>query len=115
MQTHHIALKVLDLKKCEDFYSKVLGLKVIARHKRPDGLERSIWFDLDGTILMLELAEETAGWELVALKIDCASRKKWKDKLKAADVKINDESQHSIYFVDPENNRLSLSHFPDVP
>ncbi|MHB8810524.1 MAG: VOC family protein, partial [Desulfobulbaceae bacterium] len=54
---HHIALKVRNLERCEQFYTVVLGLRIMQRHREPDGSLRSVWFDLGGVILMVERCE----------------------------------------------------------
>lgn len=131
MKTHHMALKVYDLKRCGDFYATVLGLPLI-KHQL-DGNEeiRSVWFDLEGVILMLERCEDSAerqvaghegphadgreekGRHLLALSIPASSRSFWKEKLHREGVTILRESPYSIYFRDPENNNLALSHYPE--
>ena len=126
LQPHHIALKVLDLDRCAQFYSEVLGLRSIQTHSYPNGLPRSVWYDLGGVLLMLEhgegvpVARETAiaqdppppGWHLLALTITPPSRAEWRARLEQAGVRITGETAYSIYFRDPENNRLALSHYP---
>jgi len=119
LAAHHIALKVNDLEKCELFYTDVLGLSVMTRHNDENGRPRSIWLDCDGTILMLERLEaklkidrESPGWYLLALKIPLEERDSWRKKLIQAGVEIVHESPYSIYFSDPENNWLALSHYP---
>jgi glyoxylase I family protein len=118
---HHIALKVADLNTCERFYTEVLGLGVIARHADGKGAPRAVWFSLGETILMLErgqgngakkLNNDAHGWHLVAMRIERDAREMWKSKLSAAGVSLVDESDYSIYFNDPEGNRLALSHYP---
>ena len=131
---HHIALKVSDLTTCERFYAEVLRLEVIARHADGKGAPRAVWFSLGDMILMLERGqgaskkerapatkasagkhlhdEGTPGWHLVALRIERTAREMWKSKLNAAGVSIVDESDYSLYFNDPEGNRLALSHYP---
>lgn len=124
---HHIALKVRNLERCEQFYTGVLGLHIMQRHREQDGSLRSLWFDLGGVILMLERCEEITaagangasasptetGWHLLALTMTPGSRAKWQDKLRHAGVQITGETAFSIYFRDPENNRLALSHYPE--
>ena len=119
---HHIALKVVDLKKCERFYTKILRLPVIEHHHEKNGILRSVWLSLGKTILMLERCEkktrsrkaEARGWHILALKIPVKKRDHWKAKLKKARIKIINESSYSIYFRDPENNLLALSHYPEI-
>jgi glyoxylase I family protein len=126
---HHIALKVRNLGRCEQFYSGVLGLRIMQRHTEQDGTTRSLWFDLEGVILMLEswqgegdtagreLAASTGpeepGWHLLALTIPPQSRAEWREKLHRAGVRITGETACSLYFRDPEDNRLALSHYPE--
>lgn len=128
MKPHHIALKVCDLTTCALFYTEVLGLTLLQRHTDQNGELRSVWLDLDGTILMLELCSagisaasarknvadgmETGGWHILALQISPQSRTAWKKKLKQAGVAITGESPYSLYFRDPEDNNLALSHYP---
>lgn len=120
LSPHHIALKVLNLQICEEFYSDTLGLAIIDRKKENDGSLRSVWFDLDGTILMLEKCgvsakvSSTNGWHLMALKIQCKERTLWKKKLTTAGIKITSETDYSIYFDDPEGNHLALSHYSET-
>ncbi len=118
---HHIALKVADLTTCERFYTEVLGLGVIARHVDVKGAPRAVWLSLGDMILMLErgqgdgakkLNSDASGWHLVAMRIERTAREMWKSKLSAAGVAIVDESDYSLYFNDPEGNRLALSHYP---
>ncbi len=118
-RAHHIALKVHNLKSAEEFYGKLLGLSVISRSSFADKSPRSVWLNLGGSILMLEKAGEdwqatpknACGWHLLALAIEKASREEWKKRLNRAGVQITSESEHSIYFSDPEGNRLALSHY----
>lgn len=120
---HHIALKISDLKKCEEFYIKVVGLSVVARHQFEDGSPRSVWLDCDGATLMLEKTEgglpakstnTDVGWSVVALRIEASERKNWISRLEKAGIKIFKITEHSVYFKDPEENILALSHYPQI-
>ncbi|MFZ5797596.1 MAG: VOC family protein [Desulfobulbus sp.] len=124
---HHLALKVRDLERCEHFYANVLGLESKERLRATNGTLRSVWFDLGGMILMLErcaspdTAEaspgaaypERPGWHLLALTVAPDSRADWRERLRRAGVTITGESDWSIYFRDPEGNRLALCHYPE--
>lgn len=118
LSVHHIALKVRDLGLCEKFYAQVLGLPVMDRLADESGAPRSVWLKCGDAILMLERADaetkiKNAGWHLMALKMPIDKRDGWKKKLTEHEVAIEDESPYSIFFKDPEGNKLALSHHPD--
>lgn len=112
---HHIAIKVKDLKLVADFYQEVLGLKQIETKLDKNGHPRSHWFDCGGTILMIEQEKSVtrSNGNLIALKIKRAKRDLWKKHLQKYNIEITSESEHSVYFSDPEGNLLALSHFPE--
>ncbi len=112
---HHIAIKVKNLEPVADFYREVLSLKQIDAKLDKRGRARSYWFDCAGTILMIEQGENIASCRshLVALTIKKTKRDLWKKHLTKYNVEITSESEHSIYFSDPEGNMLALSHFPE--
>lgn len=127
-KAHHIALRVRDLELCEKFYTGILDLQIMKRHQEADGSLRSVWFDLNGVILMLERWQEDVvedegyatranpegmGWHLLALSISPESRPAWRHKLQRGGVTITGETTYSIYFSDPEDNSLALSHYPE--
>lgn len=138
---HHLAIKVRDLVVAERFYVGVLGLRVVRRWPAPSGTgERSLWLDLGGPaggdgngapFLALEtLAEaggagdavhpnvpnvpdvERPGHHLVAFRIPREQRADWEARLAAAGTAISHRSDYTLYFRDPEGNRLGLSHHP---
>jgi len=120
---NHIALKVLDLKKMAKFYTLLLNQDPYQEQHDPEGQLRSVWFDLEGTILMLEISNklnekidesnQSLGWHLLALSISKHDRGKWHKKLEDLNIEVIKETDYSIYFLDPEMNRLTLSHYPE--
>jgi catechol 2,3-dioxygenase-like lactoylglutathione lyase family enzyme len=122
---HHVAIQCADLARCERFYREVLGLQVLRRWPREEGGDRSVWLSVgegDGEFLALERAEEepeTRAWRdgkpglhLVALRIAPAERSVWENRLEAAGVHVVHRTRWSIYFRDPEGNRVGLTHHP---
>jgi catechol 2,3-dioxygenase-like lactoylglutathione lyase family enzyme len=122
---HHVAIQCADLDRCERFYREVLGLPVLRRWPREGGGERSVWLGLgEGEFLALERAEEpapeaphawrdeTPGLHLLALRIAPGARRAWEDRLEAAGVLVVHRTRWTIYFHDPEGNRIGLSHHP---
>jgi glyoxylase I family protein len=132
---HHLAIQVRDLASCERFYRDVLGLSLLRRWPAQEGAgDRSVWLNLgdgSGTFLALETVAdegiegpsggaarnaETGGPGLgfFALRIRRDQRPTWEQRLAAADVAIVHRTAYTIYFCDPEGNRLGLSHYPDA-
>lgn len=124
---HHLAIQCADLDRCERFYREVLGLPVLRRWPREEGGgDRSVWLSIgegDGAgFLALERAEEEprlgpwrdgkAGLHLVALRIAPSERRTWEDRLETAGVLVVHRTRWTIYFHDPEGNRIGLTHHP---
>src|SRR5437764_14527003 len=113
---HHLAIQVADLPAAERFYSGLLGLAVLQRHRWPDGRpgERSVWLKLDpaGSFLALEACDGARepqqfrdprpGLHLVALRIEAAERAAWEQKLAAAGVPVVHRTAFTLYVLDPE-------------
>lgn len=123
---HHLALQCADLELCERFYCDVLGLPVLRRWPREEGGDRSVWLSVgvsaDAGFLALERAEmppEPRPWRdgrpglhLIALHIAPGERRGWEDRLEAKGVTVVHRTAWTIYFHDPEGNRIGLTHYP---
>src|SRR4051812_16835624 len=118
---HHLAVLVEDLAGAEAFYSGVLGLEIEKRWPDDAGGTRSIWLALgNGARLMLERATTGdarrasmgAGWHLLALTIRKEDRAAIESALLTAGIAVDSRSENTLYFRDPEGNRLALSHYP---
>ena len=122
---HHLAIQVRHLGEAVAFYQRVLGLPELTRHHRPDGSLRSVWLGVPGGFIALEEASgevvETPfrdghpGLHLVALRIDAAARRHVLEELASQGVQVVHQTRWSIYFRDPEGNRIALSHHPEDP
>lgn len=123
---HHVAIQCADLARCEAFYRDVLGLPVLRRWPRDGGGDRSVWLAVGegaGQFIALERADEPparrpwrdgqAGLHLLALRIAPGERRLWEDRLETAGVLVVHRTRWTIYFHDPEGNRIGLSHHPD--
>jgi len=125
---HHLAVKVRDVARAEEFYVGVLGLRVMTRREDDRGL-RSIWLSLasgerDGgrePFLALERADEAdgptrtdaaPGWHCVALGIEVEDRETWRRALEAAGHAVFQETAYTLYVRDPEGAVVALSHHP---
>ena len=123
---HHIAIKGTNVPLLEQFYNRVLGLKVDDVQRHTSGTKRSVWLKSEKIIIMLEEIEtnqqplpqkssvaEKPGLHLLAFEIARHEREQWKKRLDLHGVTIDAESEFSIYFRDPEGNALALTHYPD--
>ena len=132
---HHLAVQVRDLARAEAFYSGVLGLQVFRRWPWPpdetprgSNAERAVWLSLGGSerdgFLALEACadgereaapfrDERAGLHLIALRIPSSERANWESRLRARGVEIVHRTRWTLYLLDPEGNRIGLSHHPD--
>jgi len=121
VQVHHLAVVVSDLARAEAFYVGVLGLPVIKRWG-----QRSIWVDLEGSFLAIELSAGTElsagneridaapGFHCLALRIAAKDRESWRTRVTAAGHPVERESPFTLYVRDPDGNLVGLSHHPDV-
>jgi glyoxylase I family protein len=110
---HHLALRVHDLERMAAFYEAWFGLTVV-RDLRP----RALWLGLGrGAVLMLELraasepAIDVQSLELVAFAIDAAQRPALRARLLSQQM-LEAETEHTLYFRDPEGRRVAASSFP---
>ncbi|HEY7726448.1 MAG TPA: VOC family protein [Anaeromyxobacteraceae bacterium] len=118
---HHVALLCADLEACERFYREAIGLRVLRRWPRPGEGDRSVWLDAgDGTFLALERAAAAPGgasgagpgWHVVALRIEPGDRQPLEARLAARGVAVVRRTPHTLFVLDPEGNRVGLSHWP---
>jgi len=126
LRVHHLAVLVRDLARAEHFYVDVLGCEVERRWGDDRGAPRSVWVTLGPhAFLALELcAGEAAaaapraplgpGWHCVALGIERAEREAWRARLGEHGVRVERESEFTLYIRDPDGNLLALSHWPDA-
>ncbi len=121
---HHLAIQVADLVRGEAFYGELLGLRAIARWADEAGRPRSIWLGLPGGgFLALERSEGTPeprpfrdgrpGLHLLALGIRRDDRAALEERLAAAGHPKVAETAYTFYVLDPEGNRVGLSHYPE--
>lgn len=122
---HHLAIQVHDLARMTAFYTEVLGLPEQVRHHRPDGSWRAVWLSLDVGFLALEACEDAPGvspfrhpepgFHLLALRIRPQDRDGVVQELARRGIEFVHQTRWTVYFRDPEGNRIGLSHHPDDP
>lgn len=113
---HHLAIGADDVESLAAFYRDTLGLGEVSRHHYSDGALRSIWLGLGaGCVLMVEPYEQdrpsvthhSRGLFLLALKMPVARRA----EIEAA-LEVEQRTEHTSYFRDPEGNRFAISDYP---
>jgi glyoxylase I family protein len=114
---HHLALRTQDVSRLEAFYRDVVGLSR-APDERPAGA-RSVWLTASRTRVMIEPREPEeeaiprGSMDLVAFAIDPAERARFEARLERAAVTIEQRTDFTLYFRDPDGRRLAVSHYPD--
>jgi glyoxylase I family protein len=115
MRIHHLAFRTKDLPRLEEFYASVLALPV--RERKGD---RSVWLAVGDTILMLERAEPhepevpRGAMDFVAFDVEKSARVGYLARLAEAGVPIEQQSEFTLYFRDPDGRRVGLSHYRDA-
>ena len=116
LHLHHLAIQVFDLERATQFYQSLFGLQELRRQAH------SVWLELDGAILMLERCTQEAqptpwkseqpGLFVLALQIEAGERAAFMARLQSNAVTLEHETKFSLYFRDPDGNRLAVSHYP---
>jgi catechol 2,3-dioxygenase-like lactoylglutathione lyase family enzyme len=106
----HIALKTRDLKKTEEFYTRVLGLEVAFRH--PPGM---IFLETPGSGDLLNFIHSSKsisgnqGLDHIGFKVSRAALKRIEHKLTGCHVEIEGRRDDSaIYFCDPNGYQIEF-------
>ena len=109
----HIALKVRDLKKTEDFYVEVLGLKVAFRHP-----PKMIFLTTPGSGDLLNFVKShqrqgaNQGLEHLGFKVTGAELRKLEAKFTKLNIKIDGRrGKTAFYITDP--NGFQLEYYCD--
>jgi len=110
---HHLALRVADPERARAFYADLLGLAERRRLEDAQGLH-AIWLDAGPVVLMLERELRGKGavsgsGHLLALAV--ADLGAWEERLRAAGVGVEDRTEHTLYFRDPDGHRVGVSDF----
>ena len=114
MKINHILFSVSNLEGSIEFYSKVLGAKLVAKGRA------TAYFDLDGLWLALNQERDILRNEIrdsythMAFSITLSEFDETLDKLKKLNVSIlpsrarDDRDKKSIYFEDPDGHKFEF-------
>ena len=109
LRIHHLALRTRDVPRLESFYVRVCDFKI----RKRDDARGSVWLDLRSAVLMIEPAEEgeppvpAGSKELMAFAVDDVET--WRKRLAALGIVIEAETEHTLYFRDPDGRRIAVS------
>ncbi len=110
---HHLALRTRDLEELLAFYRRWFGLAIV-RDQRP----RAVWLAIEpAAVLMIERAEPEepavaeGSRELVAFAVEAEARATLRERLVAEGL-LEAETEHTLYFRDPEGRRVAVSSYP---
>jgi glyoxylase I family protein len=122
---HHLAIQVRDLESMVRWYCDMLELPVLREWHDDAGALRSVWLQLSGDAFLAlercrpshhsegEQVDGQPGYHLAALRITPSERLHWEERLGERGVKVEHRTLWTIYFRDPEGNRIGLSHHPE--
>jgi glyoxylase I family protein len=104
----HIALKARDLKKTEEFYTEVLGLKIAFRHP-----PHMLFLTTPGSSDLINFVKSSArpsgtqSLEHIGFKVTAAGLRKTEKTLKMHGIEIDGHrGKTAIYFTDPNGYQL---------
>jgi catechol 2,3-dioxygenase-like lactoylglutathione lyase family enzyme len=120
---HHLAIKVADLDRAEQFYTTVVELPVVRRWNDEQGRPRSVWLALgnEGAFIALERADrlvpvradDAPGLHCVVVSMALGEREEVRSRLLRAGIAIERESAFTMYARDPDGNIIGWSHYPE--
>jgi catechol 2,3-dioxygenase-like lactoylglutathione lyase family enzyme len=111
LRIHHLALRTRDVSRLESFYVRVCDFKI----RKRDETRGSVWLDLRSAVLMIEQADEDepqvppGSKELMAFAVDDVEI--WRKRLAALGIDVEAETQHTLYFRDPDGRRIAVSNY----
>jgi len=120
----HVAINVSDLDKALEFYTKVLGLKITEREYSKPGIE--YFLDCGASLVGLIQGEREGeehffkdggiGANHVSFRTSTGDFDKIVEELKERKVPIHffkkREKSWSVYFSDPDGNKLEITAWP---
>ncbi|MCK5688517.1 VOC family protein [Myxococcota bacterium] len=115
MKIHHIALRTHQLAWVLSFYQRIFGFEI--KRENPG---HSFWLSMGKgeSVLMIEQASKNEApyshqsLEFLAFSVSSDERLAFKEHLKKEGVILEDESEHTLYFRDPDGRRIGVSSYP---
>lgn len=123
---HHMTAFSKDKNKSVEFYTEVLGLRLVLNtvHQERPKIRHLFFGDelaTPGTLLtffvypkMGRRYPKDAYFSTIVLKIPEGSLAYWKDRLENKNIEIFEENDHSLVTQDPDTLEIELREFPEV-
>ncbi len=120
---HHIAITTPEPEGLSRFYETILNQKRCYKRENDSGLTESVWLQTDGTILMFERStlpvdsktdefpDKKMGYHLLSFQADFNTTDELESWLTSKSVEIEHRSNYTIYFRDPDGNRIGFTVF----
>lgn len=120
----HVALSVRNLDKSLEFYTKIIGLKISEREYQKPGIE--YFLDCGTSLIGLiqgneaegvhKLQDGGLGGNHVSFRVDTKDFDRITDEIKQLGLTITfikkRERSWSVYFLDPDGNKLEMTAWP---
>ena len=112
MRVHHLAFRTDSIETLARFYQHVVGLEPIGGQSG-----YSVWFRLGDAVLMVEQrgVDEPEippqSREFLGFSVTTVERDVLRTRLHENGVVVEEESEYTTYFRDPDGRRLGASHF----
>ena len=118
MDIHHLAFRTDQVEELERFYRDVVGLE--APPGAPHAEDR-VWLRAGATWVMIERRTESEpvlprrSMDLVAFAIRSIEKEAFLEKLLCVGVAVEQETDFTVYFRDPDGRRVGVSRYPEPP
>ncbi|MBI3315379.1 MAG: VOC family protein [Candidatus Omnitrophica bacterium] len=120
----HVAINVSDLEKSLEFYTQVIGLKVTEREYSKPGVE--VFLDCGTSLVGLIQGKEGEGKHLledggiggnhVSFRVDTKEFDRAAEEIRRRGLNVTflkkREKSWSVYFLDPDGNKLEMTAWP---
>lgn len=110
---HHIAIATPNLESMKRFYSQLPGLKWLKDNYTDTGMIRSVWYRMNYSPIILMLEKENYSKSAHALVLAASSTQMTTRELEALPLLWDGSSAYTVYFLDPDENRLGYSTYPN--
>ena len=111
-QLHHLAFRTPQLERLCRFYETLFNWKPV--HEQA-GYSR--WYRLGALTLMIEMAAAgepplpTGSGEFFCLRVSVEEKVAFRARLQSLGVALEDATEHTLYFRDPDGRRIGVSSY----